>query len=247
MPGHERDAAKRRAAAHVTLFQSTVKNAQTAALLSKLPLFKGLSVAEAVKLAELVREKRYPAGSILFLEGDQGDVAHIVTSGRVHITLTSLDGEELLLHEAIAGDHFGEMALLDGQPRSASAIAVDGTTTLTIGRDDLIEYLRTNPEAALLMLRFTSERLRLADEKIKILGFLDVAGRLARSLVDLDRPPGKRATIQIRHEQLASMIGSRRPTVTMLLGSWREAGYIVTRRGHITVVDRGALQDLASL
>jgi CRP-like cAMP-binding protein len=224
-----------------------MKDLETERLLSAMPLFRGLSRNDSARLAKLVRERHYPAGSILFLEGDPGDFAHIVLSGRVHISVTSLDGEELLLHEAGQGDYFGELALLDGQPRSAAATAVDETTTLCIAREDLLEHLRTHPEAALLMLRFTSERLRRADEKIKMLGFLDVAGRLARSLVDLDQPAGKRASIRVNHGQLAAMIGSRRPTVTLLLGSWRSAGYVVTGRGRITVVDRGALEDLASM
>ena len=117
------------------------------------------------------------------------------------LTLTSLEGNELLLHQVEPGGYFGEMALLDGQPRSATARTTQDTVLVTLGRHDLLMYLRKNPEAAMLMLQFTSERLRLADEKIKALSFQDVAGRLARALVDLDRAPGARVTIKIQHQQ----------------------------------------------
>src|SRR5690348_10770861 len=131
--------------------------------LIKVPLFQGLSEENAAELARTAREKRYPSGSILFLEGEPGNVAYVVLSGRVDLTLTSLDGNELLIHQVGPGGYFGELALFDGKPRSATATAGQDTVAVSIAREDFLSYLLRNPDAAILMLRFTSERLRLAD------------------------------------------------------------------------------------
>ena len=109
-----------------------------------------------------------------------------------------------------------------------------------------MSFLQERPATTQRLLRLMSERLRAANAKIKILGFLDVGGRLASSLLQLDQPPGQRATIAIRHDELAAMIGSSRQTVSTILGEWRDEGYIITGRGKITVVDRTALEDLSA-
>jgi CRP/FNR family cyclic AMP-dependent transcriptional regulator len=211
------------------------------------PLFQGLSAQDAADLAGSTLERHYPEGSILFLEGDPGDVAYIVLSGRVDLSLTSIEGSQLLIHQVGPGGYLGEMALLDGQPRSATATVAEDSVIVSIRRQDLLEYLHRNPDAAIRMLRLSSERLRMADEKIKALGFQDVAGRLARTLLNLSESKGPDEPISVHHDELAAMIGSRRPTVTTLLSRWRAAGFIVTARGSLAVSNRQALEELAAL
>jgi CRP-like cAMP-binding protein len=170
-----------------------------------------------------------------------------VLSGCIDLVLQDLDGNQLLLQQVPAGGYFGEMALLDEKARSATAIVAEDSDLIAIPRERFLAYLQERLTMMQRLLRLMSERLRAADAKIKILGFLDVGGRLASSLLELDQPPGQRSTISIRHDQLASMIGSSRQTVSTILGEWRSEGFIITGRGKITVVDRPALEDLAAM
>ncbi|GAC1468336.1 MAG: Crp/Fnr family transcriptional regulator [Chloroflexota bacterium] len=216
-----------------------------ARLLNRLPLFADLPAEDIAALAQIARRRDVQRDTILFLEGDPGDTAYILLSGRVDLVLEAFDGNQLLLQQVSAGGHFGEMALLDEKPRSATAIATEDSQAITISRDLFLEHLQERPATTQRLLRIMSERLRAANLKIKMLGFLDVGGRLATTLLDLDRPPGQRATIALRHDELAAMIGSSRQTVSTILGEWRQEGYIITGRGRLTVVDRSALEDLA--
>jgi len=197
-------------------------------------------------LARIVRPRDVERDEILFFEGDPGDAAYIVLSGRVDLVLEDLDGNQLLLQQVGTGGYFGEMALMDEKPRSATAIVSENGRLIAISRERFVSFLQERPATTQRLLRLMSERLRAANAKIKILGFLDVGGRLASSLLQLDQPPGQRATIAIRHDELAAMIGSSRQTVSTILGEWRDEGYIITGRGKITVVDRTALEDLSA-
>ena len=214
-------------------------------MLLDVPVFQGLGQQGASTLVASGRVRRHSPGEILFLEGEEGNAAYVVIAGSVDITVASQTGEELSLYRCGPGGYFGEMALLDGEPRSASATTAEPSVTLSITREALFRYLRSNPEAAILMLGSLSRRLRLADEKIKQLGFQGVAGRLAKTLVDLEGTGPGTSGIQVRHDQLAAMIGSRRPTVTSLLSAWREAGVVATGRGRVTILDRKALDTIA--
>ena len=216
-------------------------------LLHRIPLFRGLPVEDLEALAQIAQRRRAERDTVLFFEGDPGDAAYIVLSGCVDLVLQDLDGNQLLLQQVPAGGYFGEMALLDEKARSATAIVAEDSDLITIPRDRFLAYLQERLTMMQHLLRLMSERLRAADAKIKILGFLDVGGRLASSLLELDQPPGQRATIPIRHDQRASMIGSSRQTVSTILGEWRSEGFIITSRGKITVVDRSALEDLAAM
>lgn len=214
-------------------------------LLAQLPLFGGLPEADLITLSRSAHPRPFQQGAILFLEGETGDVAYVVVSGRIDLVLESMEGTQLILQQVGPRGYFGEMALLDEGPRSATAVAASGGEVVVISREAFLQHLQQHPETMLHLLRSLSLRVRWADEKIKILGFLDAAGRLARTLLDLE-PSGKvRATIPIRHEQLAGMVRASRQTVSTILGEWRRAGYLATGRGSIMIVDREALEDLA--
>jgi CRP/FNR family transcriptional regulator, cyclic AMP receptor protein len=204
-----------------------------------------LSETDLQQLAGRVGRIHGQQGKVLFLEGDRGDEAYLVVSGTVDLVLESLEGAQLALQQVGPGGYFGEMALVDDEPRSATAIAAGEVELLTISRKDLLAHLQNHPETMLGLLRALSMRVRAADAKIRILGFLDVGGRLATTLLDLDQPAGRRATITIRHEQLAAMVGSTRQTVSEILGQWRSAGMVVTGRGRLVVTNRAALEELA--
>ena len=218
------------------------ENADT---LRTLPLFRSLPPEDLEHLSHSVGRSRHQSGTILFLEGDVGDAAYIVVTGAVDLVLESLEGAQLMLQRVDPGGYFGEMALLDDQPRSATAVVSRDAELLTLSRKDLLAQLHDHPETVLSLLLTLSLRVRAADEKIRILGFLDVGGRLAKTLLDLDQPPGVRATIDIKHDQLAAMVGSTRQTVSEILGRWRENGIVVTGRGQLVVTERSTLELLA--
>ena len=116
--------------------------------LASQPLFADLPPADLAPLAAVVRRRHYARGAVIFSQG-YGNVAFIVRSGRVEIVVESADGRDLVLYEVGTGDHFGEMALLEGQPRSASAICTEASEILAITREDLLGELERHPSTML--------------------------------------------------------------------------------------------------
>jgi CRP-like cAMP-binding protein len=187
------------------------------------------------------------AGHILFLEGEAGDAAYVVVSGAVDLVLESLEGNQLTLAHVGPGGYFGEMALIDDQPRSATAIAAQESEVAVLSRRNFLNHLQQHPETIVDLLRTLSARVRTADEKIRALGFLDSGGRLAKTLLDLDSPPGKRAMITVTQQQIAAMAGTTRQTASEIIAELRGSGAIVTGRGWVVVTDRDALELLAEM
>src|SRR5690348_12709157 len=124
---------------------ATVPNDELMRFLVRQPLFADLPPADLAPLAAVVRRRHYPRGAIIFTQGDLGHVAFIVRSGRVEIVVESADGRDLVLYEVGPGDHFGEMALLESQPRSASAVCTEQSELLAITREDLLGELERHP------------------------------------------------------------------------------------------------------
>ncbi len=213
-----------------------------ASTLAALPLFEGLPASDLDELSRLVGRRRARKGQILFLEGDAGDKAYVVCSGTVDLVLGSAEGDQITLGQVGPGGFLGEMALLDDEPRSATAIVSRAADLLTISRQDLFAHLYSHPETMLNLIRALSRRLRAADDRIRTTRFLDVGGRLAKTLLSLDQPPGCRVPIAIQQEQLASMVGSTRQTVSEILGRWRLEGVVETSRGRVMVTNRAALE-----
>ena len=201
--------------------------------LSRQPLFADLSADELLPLARLVRRQRYPRGRVLFAQGELGNMAFIVRHGLVDIVVESADGRDLVLYEVRPGDHFGEMALLEGGPRSASAVCREDSEVLAIARDDLLAELQRHPSIMLRMLQAMSRRLRLVDRRLETLVFHDAAIRLAEALWQASTEEGGWRVARIRQDDLASRIGVSRQTVNKLLGEWRRAGLVSVARGEI--------------
>jgi uncharacterized membrane protein len=131
-----------------------------AEMLAEVPLFKLLDAAERTTLAERLEKITAPAGKTLFSRGDPGDALYIVRTGEVEIFFKNDTGERILLETAGVGDFFGEISLLDGGPRTATAIAKSDVEAIVVDRGDLAEFLRLRPEAALSLLAAMGQRLR---------------------------------------------------------------------------------------
>lgn len=218
----------------------------TADFLGSVPLFGGLDRTELQRFAELTREKYYPKGSVILFENDVGDALYVVRAGRVKVVLVGEDGREVILGVLGVGQHFGELALIDDQPRSAHVIAMDDANLLVLRREDFRRRVEASPAVAWALLSELSRRLRRADEKIGGLVLLDVPGRIARLLLDLSEQSGS-PTIEkaLTHQTIAQMIGASRETVSRAMKEFQDAGWVNVLRRRISITDAEALKKRA--
>jgi CRP/FNR family cyclic AMP-dependent transcriptional regulator len=221
---------------------------QTADFLASIPLFSGLNRDELTRFAELTRERSYPKGSVILFQDDPGDSLFVLREGRVKVVLIGEDGREVILGVLEPGAHFGELALIDDQPRSAHVIAMDDAELLVLRREDFRRRVEANPSVAWALLTELSRRLRRADQKIGGLVLLDVPGRIARLLLDLASEAGG-PTIEkpLTHQTIAQMIGASRETVSRAMKECQDAGLIRVERRRIAVGNQEALEKRAQI
>ena len=156
-------------------------------LLRTVPLFSGLQEAGLDELGRLAARRHYAKDGVIFFENDVGASLFMIERGRVKVSILGDDGREVILSVLGPGDFFGEMALLDDEPRSASAIAAEATDLITISRSDFQSAIDENPEILRALLGVLMERVRKANHQISTLALLDVYGRVARVLIDMAR------------------------------------------------------------
>jgi CRP/FNR family cyclic AMP-dependent transcriptional regulator len=214
-------------------------------VLRKVPLFSDLSETELARFADVTREREYPKNSVILFEDDPGDALYIVSAGQVKVVLIGEDGREVILSVLGDGDFFGEMALIDDEPRSAHVIAMRDSQLLVLRRDDFQAQLVAQPKIGLKLLRVLVQRLRRADAKIGGLVLLDVNGRVARLLLDLaDESGGPKITRRLTHHTIAQMIGSSRETVSRAMRELVDRGLIEVTRREISIKNRDGLATL---
>lgn len=216
--------------------------AGTTAFLATVPLFREVDHDELRRFAELVREKSYPRASVIVFEDDPGDAFFIVREGRVKVVLVGDDGREVILGVLGAGEHFGELALIDNRPRSAHVIAMEDATLLVLRREDFRKRVESSPQVAWALLVELSRRLRAADGQIGGLVLLDVPGRIARLLLDHLPETGTTIARPLTHQTIAHMIGASRETVTRAMKDFQASGWVTVDRRRITLSDVEALK-----
>ncbi|MGQ0765680.1 MAG: Crp/Fnr family transcriptional regulator [Gemmatimonadota bacterium] len=217
-----------------------------AAFLRSIPLFSKLDDSELNRFGEMTREKNYPKGSVIVFEDDPGDSLFIVRDGRVKVVLIGEDGREVILGVMGVGEHFGELSLIDDQPRSAHVIAMEETNLLVLRRDDFRRRVESNPAVAWSLLSELARRLRRADAKIHGLALLDVPGRIARLLLDFaDEAGGESIEKPLTHQTIAHMIGASRETVSRTIRDFTIQGLIRVERRRISLANREGLRQLA--
>ena len=216
----------------------------TADFLSTVPLFSGLTRADLESFAELTRERSYPRGSVILFENDPGDSLFIVESGAVKIVLPSPEGEEGAIIATLArGDFFGELALLDGAPHSATAVALEPSELLVMRRDPFQELIDTDRALRMALFAGLTAELRRLTGHVEELHFLDLPGRLAMRLVRLAREtdPGAHGQVVLdwpyTQSELASMIGGTRQTVNRLLSDMVTQGLVRFDRESLVIPD----------
>lgn len=212
--------------------------------LASIPLFGGLDEAALESVGRALRTRRFRRGEVVFHVGDPGDALFIVASGGVKITIPSEAGDEAILATLRQGDFFGELALLDGAPRSATATALESTETLVLPRERFRELIDTEAAIRDALFAGLAKELRRLTIHVEELHFLDIAGRLAAQLSRLAAEQGTRLgdgetrlPRPLTQSDLAAMVGSTRQSVNKLLGMFVEDGLIRLDRDAIVVVD----------
>jgi CRP/FNR family transcriptional regulator, cyclic AMP receptor protein len=197
-------------------------------------------------VARQLRRRRFRRGEVIFHQGDPGDSLHVVMSGAVKIVLPSAEGEEAIIATLRPGDFFGELALLDGAPRSATAVALEPSENMALPRSTFREILDHDPGLRDALLAGLAHELRRLTGHVEELHFLDLAGRLAMRLSRLAReadPTSREVRLDWPYTQsdLASMIGGTRQSVNKLLSGLVEHGFVIIERDTLIIPDVDAL------
>ena len=220
--------------------------------LRRVDLFSQLSDADLAVLARALRPKHCDAGQVVVLRGDPGDSLYLIVSGRAHVTLTSPEGKEVVLTPLGRGDFFGDLALLDGQPRSADVIAREACELLVLQRPDFMAYLDAHAGVAKHLLAVMSRRLRRNADLIEEVAFLDIGARLARLLLSLadGAQPGGAPDVslgRLNQTELANQVGATRESVNKCLASYQREGLVTWRGRELVIRDAAGLRQAAQL
>jgi len=217
---------------------------ETLNFLDNIPLFSHLDKRSMEVLARNSRFQHMKNGEILFLQSDPSEFAYIVRSGEISIVLSSPDGRDMMINNMRRGDIFGELGILTARPRSTSAIAHADTDILAIPGEVFLRIMDEQPPLARRILKITAERLQRSGEREGALAFLDAQARLARLLLELEKDEKAKGYVTISQDELAHRTGLIRQTVAKALGKWRRAGWLITGRGRILILNHDALAEL---
>jgi CRP/FNR family cyclic AMP-dependent transcriptional regulator len=219
--------------------------------LEQCALFAHVQPAGLRILAGAMIRRRFRRNEVIFHQGDPGDSLHVVATGAVKIVLPSPDGEEAIIATLRPGDFFGELALLDGAPHSATATAVEPVDTMSLARAPFQELLDEDRGLRTALLSGLAAELRRLTGQVEELHFLDLAGRLAMRLVRLSRDRDPNAGGEVRldwpftQSDLAAMIGGTRQSVNKLLSRLMEDGLVVIEHDTLVIHDLDALAERA--
>jgi CRP/FNR family transcriptional regulator, cyclic AMP receptor protein len=197
--------------------------------------FEGLEDATIERLADLCRLRQLAPGETLFVKGDAGDGLYGIRRGQIRVETATSSGESLILNMLGPGDLFGEIALFDGQSRTADAVATEASELFVLKRADFLALLNKDPQIAVRVIEFLCQRLRWVSDRLEEATLLPLPIRLARRLLRLGQDFGNE--INISQEQLAKYVGAARESVNRQLQVWRRAGLIDLRRGRILLLD----------
>lgn len=209
------------------------------------PLFGALSAEAITRLASYAHNKAVPAGSPIFAKGDAGNSLFAVCAGTVKVSNQSADGKDAIFNLINAGEIFGEVALLDGQPRTADARALTDCELMVIERRDFIPLVKSEPDIALKLIEVLCARLRRTSEQVEDVLFLNLSARLAKTLLSLKErsPPGGR--VRITQREIGQIIGISRESTNKQLRIWQEDKWIRLERGGVVVLAPDKLAEIA--
>ncbi len=214
-----------------------------AELFRQVPLFAGLEDEDLESLLNVATRRKYPKDGVIFFENDVGEALFMIVTGRVKVTILSDDGREIILAMLSDNDFFGEMSLLDNEPRSATAIALQETEMVVLHQREFLSIVEKRPRVLINLLSVLSSRLRKANQQIGNLALHDVYGRVARILLEMasedgTRQPDGRITFRRpTHQEIANMIGATRETVSRMISDLHRQGYIEISGKNVIIHD----------
>jgi CRP/FNR family cyclic AMP-dependent transcriptional regulator len=210
-------------------------------------LFGKLPPTDLDALLSHARVEHYPAGREVFAKGSPGRSMMAILSGRIRISASSPTGHEVVLTMLSAGEVFGEIALIDGQDRTADAVAVADTDLLVLDHRDFVPFLERRADLCILFLKMLCQRLRQTDRQVEEAMFGRLEDRLAKALLRLAGRaplPGAVVVLSLSQQELAGMVGASRESVNKQLHVWQGAGVLRLGKRLIEIRDIAAIQAL---
>lgn len=209
-------------------------------MLNKLYIFSELAPQETDRLTQHSTTRTYPANTILISEGDSTDSLYVVLEGEVKVYASDHHGKEVILNILGPGEYFGELALLDDKPRSASVKTMVPTKVMVITKNDFKNCLATDPEMSYRLIKILIGQVRALTSNVKSLALLDVYGRVARTLLDLAENVDDEMVIvqKLTHQDIADMVGASREMVSRILKDLVSGGYITIKNRRYTINEK---------
>lgn len=208
--------------------------------LKAVPFFTQLSDRELDVVRAVASEKSYPKNAVVLTEGEMGDSLYMIQSGKVKVFIGDEDGREIILKILNSGDFFGEMSMIDKQPRSASVTTIDASTFLVLTHAAFEKCVEQAPRIANMVMQILAQRVREADRKIGTLALMDVYGRVASTLLELSVYSNGKLMVgeKLSQQDLANMVGASREMVNRILKDLSDRGFISIESKSITIINR---------
>jgi CRP-like cAMP-binding protein len=216
-----------------------------AALLANHPLFRELGRTIRDKISAYATTRNLQRGATIFMKGDPGTCLFAVYSGTVEVVIPSVDGKNAAVNLIKEGEIFGEIALLDGRPRTANAVAFTDCGLMVIERREFLPLLRAQPDIAVKLIEILCARMRRTTEQVEELMFQDLESRLAKALVRLCESSGPPYRVSITQRELSEIAGVSREETNKQLQVWTRNQLVRLERGGITVLRLPALIEIA--
>ena len=208
--------------------------------LTNIALFSGFSDVDMDAISSLTVTRSFPKNTLVICEGDQSDSLYLILSGKVKVFLSDEEGKEVTLNMQSEGEYFGELAILDEAPRSASVMTTEETKLAILSRAAFDKCMEEHPAMAITIMRGLARRLRELTENVRSLALMDVYGRVARLLLEMAEELDDKKVIKQRLTQrdIASMVGASREMVSRILRDLSIGGYITVENKIITINER---------
>jgi len=217
--------------------------------LKNVPIFQRLTDDQLKRIESLVTPRCYPRGAIIVHEGEIGDSMEIIIKGSVKVVYFTGEGQEVILSTLEPGQFFGEMSLLDNEPRSATVMAQEKTETLHLQREPFLNMMRNNPDMMMDLIQELVRRIRLTSRVLERLCTMDVAHRLMDFLIELSERHGAafdetrvRLTLPT-HQTIANQLGTSRESISRTISQLRRDGLIEASEGRDVLIDIEKLRE----
>ena len=217
-------------------------------ILANAGIFEGLDSAQIDALARMAVRKTYRTREIVLRKGDPAMQMYVIAKGRLKAITAGAEGRQAALSIMGPGEVFGEVALLDGEPRSATITALEPCELIILNRNGFYHFLERNPSAAIGLLQVLARRLRRLSERVEDSTFLEIPGRLAKALVRLaqrygrDVGDGTRIELKLSQQELGDLVGATRESVNKQLRAWQSDGLLEQEKGRVILKDVEAFE-----